>query len=94
MNVMSMDSVIYPKNLNVSMKARYRFSAVVEKEDNVYIAHCPDVGVTSQGKTIEGALANLKEAVELYLEHAEPEEKEHLKRFMAEKESIMATITI
>jgi predicted RNase H-like HicB family nuclease len=34
----------------------------------MYIAECPEVGTVSQGKTIEEALNNLKEATELYLE--------------------------
>lgn len=44
------------------------FSAVIHKEDGVYVAECPEVGTASQGKTLEEALANLKEATELYLE--------------------------
>jgi len=43
-------------------------SAIIQKEDGVYIAKCPEVGTVSQGKSIEEALANLKEATELYLE--------------------------
>lgn len=43
-------------------------SAIIHKEDNMYVAKCPEVGTVSQGKTIEEALANLKEATELYLE--------------------------
>lgn len=45
-----------------------RFTAIVVKEDKWYVAHCVELGVVSQGKTIEEAQANLKEAVELYLE--------------------------
>lgn len=44
------------------------FSAVIQKEEDMYVAKCPEVGTVSQGKTIEEALANLKEATELYLE--------------------------
>ena len=44
------------------------FTAVLHKEDDVYVAECPEVGTASQGDTIEEALANLKEATELYLE--------------------------
>ena len=44
------------------------FTAVIHKEENLYVAECPEVGTTSQGHTIEEALANLKEATELYLE--------------------------
>lgn len=45
-----------------------RFTAVVTKEEQWYVAHCVELGVVSQGKTLEQAQANLKEAVELYLE--------------------------
>ena len=44
------------------------FTAVIHKEDDLYIADCPEVGTVSQGHTVEEALANLKEATELYLE--------------------------
>lgn len=44
------------------------FTAIVQKEENMYIAKCPEVGTVSQGATIEEAVANLKEATELYLE--------------------------
>lgn len=45
-----------------------KFTGVVVKEEKWYVAHCVELGVVSQGKTIEEAQANLKEAVELYLE--------------------------
>lgn len=44
------------------------FIAILHKEDDVYVAQCPEAGTTSQGHTIEEAVANLKEATELYLE--------------------------
>jgi len=43
-------------------------SAVIHKEDDIYVAECPEISTVSQGKTIEEAVANLKEATELYLE--------------------------
>jgi predicted RNase H-like HicB family nuclease len=46
------------------------FTAVLHKEDDLYVADCPEVGTVSQGYTVEEALANLKEATELYLEEA------------------------
>ena len=49
------------------MKVR-TFTAVIHKEDGLYVAECPEVGTASQGNTIEEAVANLKEATELYLE--------------------------
>lgn len=45
-------------------------NAIITEENGAFVAANPDTGVTSQGDTIEGALANLKEAVELYLEEA------------------------
>jgi len=44
------------------------FTAVLHKEGDLYVAECPEVGTVSQGPTIEEAVANLKEATELYLE--------------------------
>lgn len=38
------------------------FTAIVTKEENLYIAKCPEVGTVSQSKTIESALDNLKES--------------------------------
>jgi predicted RNase H-like HicB family nuclease len=44
------------------------FMAVVHKEDNLYVAVCPEAGTASQGESIEEAVKNLQEATELYLE--------------------------
>ncbi len=44
------------------------FTAVIYKEEDLYVAECPEVGTVSQGYTIEEAVTNLKEATELYLE--------------------------
>ncbi|MBS3918431.1 MAG: type II toxin-antitoxin system HicB family antitoxin [Deltaproteobacteria bacterium] len=44
------------------------FTAILHKEDDLYVAECPEVGTVSQGYTIEEAITNLKEATELYLE--------------------------
>ena len=50
------------------MMATKRFSAIVHKEGKWYVSLCPELDVASRGKTIEDAVRNLKEAVELYLE--------------------------
>ena len=50
------------------------YTAVIEKEGDTYVALCPELDIASQGATIEEAKANLKEAVELFLECADPEE--------------------
>ncbi|MBM3124609.1 MAG: type II toxin-antitoxin system HicB family antitoxin [Chloroflexi bacterium] len=52
----------------------HTFSAVIHKENDWYVADCPEVGTVSQGKTVEEAVANLKEATELYLEEFPLEE--------------------
>ena len=43
-------------------------TAVLHKEEDLYVAGCPEAGTVSQGHTIDEAVANLKEATELYLE--------------------------
>ncbi len=43
-------------------------SAVIHREEDMYVAKCPEVGTVSQGETVEKAISNLKEATELYLE--------------------------
>lgn len=43
-------------------------TAIIHKEEEWFVAECTEVGTASQGKTIEEALANLKEATEVYLE--------------------------
>ena len=43
------------------------FTVLLYKEDDLYIAECPEVGTVDQGETIEQAIAGLKEATRLYL---------------------------
>ena len=45
-----------------------RYTAVIAKEENWYVARCVELGVVSQGNTIPEAQANLGEAVDLYVE--------------------------
>jgi predicted RNase H-like HicB family nuclease len=46
----------------------YKVTAVVQKDDDWYVAKCLENNVASQGKTVEEAMTNLKEALELYYE--------------------------
>lgn len=56
------------------MAHELQLTAAVTHEGDLYVARCLEVEVTSQGETVEEALANLKEALELYFEDApEPE---------------------
>jgi predicted RNase H-like HicB family nuclease len=50
------------------------FTAVVHRDGDMYVASCPELDVVSQGRTVEVATANLKEAVELFLECADAKE--------------------
>ena len=54
------------------------FTAVLHKEEDLYVAECPEVGTISQGYSIEEAIANLKEATELYLEEFPLPEGSHV----------------
>ena len=51
-----------------------KLTAVIEKEGEGYVSLCPELDVASQGKTIEEARDNLREALELFLELASPDE--------------------
>ncbi len=50
------------------MKKTTVLTAILHKEEDMYVAKCPEIGTVSQGKTVEEAIANLKEATEAYLE--------------------------
>ena len=56
------------------MNKKFQFTAVIEKENEGYVSLCPELDIASQGKTVEEATANLKEAVELFFEHASNKE--------------------
>ncbi len=45
-----------------------RLNVVITREDKIFVAQCIELGVVSQGGTIEEAQANLREAVELFIE--------------------------
>lgn len=55
-------------------------TAAVVREDGWYVARCLEVEVASQGRTIEDALTNLKEALELYFEDFPPTSRAPLKQ--------------
>ncbi len=46
------------------------FTTIIYKEEDMYIAECPEIGTVDQGETIEEAIENLKEATKLYLEES------------------------
>ena len=55
---------------------RRQLTAIVEREDNGYVALCPEVDVAGQGDSVAEARANLEEALALFFETASSEEIE------------------
>jgi len=51
-----------------------KLTAVIEREGEGYVSLCPELDVASQGKTIEEARDNLRQALELFLESTSPDE--------------------
>jgi predicted RNase H-like HicB family nuclease len=56
------------------MKTSQRLTAIIEREDDGFVALCPELDVASQGASIEEARANLVEALTLFFEDASPSE--------------------
>ena len=64
------------------MESKYFAEIVINKEklsndSDVFVAHCPSLGITSQGSNIDESMNNIKEAIELYLEE-QPEAYDEL----------------
>jgi predicted RNase H-like HicB family nuclease len=49
-------------------------TAIIEREGDGYVSLCPELDIASQGDTVEEARDNLREAVELFFETADPSE--------------------
>lgn len=60
------------------MTVKRRFSAVITKEEHWYVAQCLEVDIASQGESEEAALANLREALELFFEPPMPTAAPHI----------------
>jgi len=56
------------------MSGRQQLTAIIEREDDAYVALCPELDIASQGATVEDARRNLVEALELFLETADSSE--------------------
>jgi predicted RNase H-like HicB family nuclease len=56
------------------MSRTQQLTAIIEREGDAYVALCPELDVASQGSSIEEARTNLKEALELFFEAADPTE--------------------
>ena len=58
---------------------KQQFTASIWREGEWYIAQCLEVDVASQGETEDEALANLREALELYFEPPTPTNQPHIR---------------
>jgi predicted RNase H-like HicB family nuclease len=56
------------------MQSSQRLTAIIEREDDGFVAVCPELDIASQGASIEEARANLVEALTLFFETASPSE--------------------
>ncbi|MBD2523992.1 MULTISPECIES: type II toxin-antitoxin system HicB family antitoxin [Nostocaceae] len=69
----------------------YKVSIVIEKDEYGYYAYCPELpGCQSQGDSLEEVQANIKEAVELYIETLSNSEKQALQN----KETFTITLEV
>ena len=51
-----------------------QFTAIIEREGDLYVAICAELDIASKGETVEQARINLIEALELFFESASPQE--------------------
>jgi len=51
-----------------------QLTAIIEREDDGYVSLCPELGIASQGDSIESVRDNLREALELFFECTSPDE--------------------
>ena len=58
----------------MAMEKKQQLTAIIEREGPGYVALCPELDIASQGDSVEQARQNLQEAVELFLETADPTE--------------------
>lgn len=61
-------------NVLSSMARKQRFTVMIEREGDGYVSLCPELDIASQGDSVEESKVNLKEAIELFFEVADPSE--------------------
>ncbi|OAQ20030.1 type II toxin-antitoxin system HicB family antitoxin [Thermosulfurimonas dismutans] len=68
-----------------------KVTVIIEKDEFGYYAYCPELkGCHTQGDTLDEVLENIKEAVELYLETLDEEEK----RILLNKEILTTSLEV
>lgn len=72
---------------------KQKLTAIIERENDMYVALCPELDIASQGNSIESARDNLQEALELFFETASPgeiKERLHGEIFITQVEVVVA----
>lgn len=67
----------------------FKVTVIVQKDDDWYVAKCLENSVASQGKTVEEAINNLREALELYYEDSSTDMIETRQTFVTMLEVIV-----
>jgi len=68
-----------------------KVTVIIEKDEFGYYAYCPELkGCHTQGDSLDEVLKNIKEAVELYLETLDEEEK----RILLNKEILTTSLEV
>ncbi|MDP3770629.1 MAG: type II toxin-antitoxin system HicB family antitoxin [bacterium] len=67
----------------------FRFTTVIIQEGKWHVARAVELGVVSQGKTVQESLKNLKEAIELYLE-----DNPQFKKFASRQAPLITTLEL
>jgi predicted RNase H-like HicB family nuclease len=71
----------------------YKITTVIEKDEHRYYAFCPDLdGCCTQGRTIDEAMKNIREAVGLYLETLSPRERAAISHHESVTSNIVARV--
>ncbi|MBI2050545.1 MAG: type II toxin-antitoxin system HicB family antitoxin [Parcubacteria group bacterium] len=69
----------------------YKFTTIITQEGKWYVARCAELGVVSQGKNIEDAERNLKEAAELYLED---QPRLQVRHYLSQRAPLVTTLEV
>lgn len=64
------------------------FSAVIERDGDIFVAQCLDVDVASQGASEKEALANLQEALELYVQSPQASDAPHVSKVRVDIDAV------
>lgn len=78
-------------NFNRIRDVMLSLTAIIQKEKDMYVAKCPEIGTVSQGRNVEEALANLKEATKAYLEEFPIKERKQILLTTFEVEDVVKT---